>query len=186
MVTWTLPAVIKLTRVLPVYNNVVTRKWYIQPYAAADGAAAGLELLPGVERLLTTLAARDDTVVALVTGNLEPIAWTKMRRLGIYQHFTAPGLGGFGSDHTLRGELVKIAAQRCAEALGVEVGARFHVGDTPNDVIAAEYAGAVALGVTTGVFSKEALEASAADREKCVVLDGLHDLDAVLRAFQLS
>jgi|AntAceMinimDraft_11_1070367.scaffolds.fasta_scaffold62875_1 hypothetical protein len=58
------------------------------------------------------LAARDDTVVALVTGNLEPIAWTKMRRLGIYQHFTAPGIGGFGSDHTLRGELVKIAVSQ--------------------------------------------------------------------------
>ena len=59
--------------------------------AASEEAAAGLELLPGVELLLKTLAARDDTVVALVTGNLEPIAWTKMRRLGIYQHFTAPG-----------------------------------------------------------------------------------------------
>ena len=46
-------------------------------------------------------------------------------------------------------ELVKIAADRCAAELGVEVGARFHVGDTPNDVIAAEYAGAAALGVTT-------------------------------------
>lgn len=37
-----------------------------------------------------------------------------------------------------------------------------------------------------GVFSKEELEASAVDRERCVVLDGLNDLDAVLRAFQLS
>mmetsp|Transcript_19490 Transcript_19490/g.31561 ORF Transcript_19490/g.31561 Transcript_19490/m.31561 type:complete len:281 (+) Transcript_19490:49-891(+) len=153
---------------------------------AEDNAAAGLELLPGVERLLQTLAARDDTVVALVTGNLEPIAWTKMRRLGIYQHFTAPGIGGFGSDHTLRGELVKIAADRCAKELGVEVGPRFHVGDTPNDVIAAEFAGAVALGVTTGIFSKEELEASATEKEKCVVLDGLNDLDAVLKAFQLA
>ena len=153
--------------------------------AAADDAAAGLELLPGVERLLETLAAREDTIVALVTGNLEPIAWTKMRRLGIYKHFTPPGLGGFGSDHTLRGELVKIAAERCAAELGVEVGDRFHVGDTPNDVIAAEYAGAVALGVTTGVFGKEELEAAAKEKENRVVLDGLNDLDAVLAAFKL-
>jgi len=109
-----------------------------------------------------------------------------MRRLGIHQHFTRPGLGGFGSDHTLRGELVKIAADRCAKELGVAVGARFHVGDTPNDVIAAEYAGAVALGVTTGIFTREALEDSAVDKGRCVVMDGLHDTAAVLRAFQLK
>ena len=88
--------------------------------------------------LLVTLAAREDVVVALVTGNLEQIAWTKMRRLGIYEHFTAPGLGGFGSDHTLRGELVKIAAVRTAEELGVEVGARFHVG-MAGDCLLIEY-----------------------------------------------
>ena len=73
-------------------------------FAAANetDAAEGLEILPGVQTLLETLAARDDCVVALVTGNLEPIAWTKMRRLGIRHLFTAPGLGGFGSDHVDR------------------------------------------------------------------------------------
>lgn len=154
--------------------------------SASEEAAAGLELLPGVKELLETLAARDDVVVALVTGNLEPIAWTKMRRLGIHRHFTSPGVGGFGSDHTLRGELVKIAADRCAETLGVEVGATIHVGDTPNDVVAAGYAGAAALGVTTGVFTREQLEAAVQGGAKCVVLDGLADLPAVLEALELK
>ena len=39
---------------------------------------------------------------------------------------------------------------------------------------------------TTGVFSKEELEASAVEKEKCVVLDGLNDLEAVLKAFELA
>ena len=50
----------------------------------------------------------------------------------------------------------------------------------------ANIAGALAIGVTTGIFSKEELEASATEKEKCVVLDGLNDLDAVLKAFQLA
>jgi HAD-hyrolase-like len=39
------------------------------------------------------------------------------------------------------------------------VVARFHVGDTPMDLQAAEMAGAVGVGVTTGIYSKEELEA---------------------------
>lgn len=41
------------------------------------------------------------------------------------------------------------------------------------------------VGVTTGVFGKEELEAAVVERDRCVVLDGLSDLDAVLRAFHL-
>lgn len=35
----------------------------------------------------------------LVTGNLEPIGWAKMRALGIEPLFTRPLFGGFGTDH---------------------------------------------------------------------------------------
>ena len=161
-------------------------------FAAANeaDAAQGLEILPGVETLLQTLAARDDCVVALVTGNLEPIAWTKMRRLGIRHLFTAPGLGGFGSDHVDRAELVAIAERRCAEAIGAPPGTfanRVHFGDTPNDVKAAQKAGAFALGLTTGVFSRDELEACVADAPgRGVVMDGLEDTKAVLEACGLA
>ena len=53
-------------------------------------AANGLELLPGVRELLETLAARTDVVVGLVTGNLAPIAWAKMRALKIDRLFSRP------------------------------------------------------------------------------------------------
>ena len=51
-------------------------------------AGLGLEILPGVEKLLQTLSERENIIVALVTGNLEPIAWRKMDTLGIKKYFT--------------------------------------------------------------------------------------------------
>jgi hypothetical protein len=45
------------------------------------------------------LQARPDVATCLVTGNLEPIGWGKMRALGIEHLFTQPRFGGFGSDH---------------------------------------------------------------------------------------
>ena len=76
--------------------------------------------------------------------------------------------------------------ERCEE-LGAEVGAAVHVGDTPNDVKAAEFGGAKATGVTTGVFDADALLRAAGDNKANVtVMDGLTDVDAVLRACGLA
>ncbi len=75
--------------------------------------------------------ARNDVLTCLVTGNLEPIGWGKMRALGLLPYFSEPRFGGFGSDHcsgnTLeswrdREELVRIAAARAkSSAKGAHV-----------------------------------------------------------------
>ena len=84
----------------------------------------------------------------------------------------------FGSDHTDRCELVKLVAVRAAESHGW-AGRHWHVGDTPNDITAAEGGGATALGLTTGVFSQLQLRQSA-QLSSTVILDGLSDVSAVL------
>ena len=61
--------------------------------------------------LLARLAAREDTLLALVTGNFEPIARMKLRSAGIGRFF-ARGQGGFGSDHEDRTMLPAIARRR--------------------------------------------------------------------------
>ncbi|CAI5494554.1 unnamed protein product, partial [Closterium sp. Naga37s-1] len=66
-----------------------------------------------------------------VTGNLEAIAWLKMAGLEVASLFTAPRIGGFGSDHMDRGELVRIARQRAEERIaGPPFRLHAHVGDT--------------------------------------------------------
>uniref|UniRef100_A0A803M6W5 Uncharacterized protein n=1 Tax=Chenopodium quinoa TaxID=63459 RepID=A0A803M6W5_CHEQI len=93
-----------------------------------------------------------------VTGNLEETAWMKLDALGIKKYFSVPHFGGFGSDHMDRGHLIKIAAERAENLYPGKFDSRLHVGDTPNDIIAAECEGALAIGVCTGIFRKEELE----------------------------
>jgi phosphoglycolate phosphatase-like HAD superfamily hydrolase len=147
-------------------------------------------------RAPTPMQARDDVLACLVTGNMQPIGWAKMEALGIRHLFTQPPFGGFGSDFCSgdvpadivdswrdRAELVRVAARRAEELFPGGIGARFHVGDAPMDVLAAEAAGAVAVGVTTGIYSRETLAGAG---ERVVVLDGLADLEKVLQVLQLS
>ncbi|KAK1294945.1 hypothetical protein QJS10_CPA16g00290 [Acorus calamus] len=144
----------------------------------------GLQVLPGVVSLLESLSSKENVAIGLVTGNLEDIAWLKMEGLGLRKYFTVPNFGGFGSDHTDRGHLVKIAAERAEKQIAGGFNLRVHVGDTPNDIRAAEFGGALAIGVCTGIFSKEDLES--ASTGKAVILAGLADDKAFMSLLGLE
>lgn len=109
---------------------------------------------PGVRRLLRQLQRRG-VPCGLVTGNLERIAWTKMRHAGLDAFFS---LGAFSGDGPTRSSLIRLAAARARRAGLVRRGARIvYVGDHPNDILAARDAGARIVAVGTGVVSGEAL-----------------------------
>jgi phosphoglycolate phosphatase len=83
--------------------------------------------IPAHKKLLWRAQAYDHVYTGLVTGNLEPIGWSKMEALGILGLFSNPYFGGFGSDFCSgdtvdtwkdRGELVRIAARRCDDLHG--------------------------------------------------------------------
>ena len=79
---------------------------------------------------------------------------------------------------------VKIAYARATSFFpDVTITARFHVGDTPNDILAAENGGATAVGVCTGIFDASAL--SATSKKSALILPNLSDLANVLMAFDL-
>ncbi|XP_021747870.1 uncharacterized protein LOC110713729 [Chenopodium quinoa] len=118
-----------------------------------------------------------------VTGNLEEVAWMKMEGLGIEKYFSVPHIGGFGSDHIDRGHLVKIAAERAEKLFPGKFDLRVHVGDTPNDIRAAEFGGALAIGVCTGIFGKEELDP--ASTGGAVVLQNLSDCESFLNLLGL-
>jgi phosphoglycolate phosphatase len=158
-------------------------------YCAAREASIGVQVLPGVSALLAALAARPDTLLGLVTGNLQPICMMKLRRSGLGGMFS---LGGFGSDHVLRGELIRIALTRAREAYpGLDVAAAtvVHVGDTPNDLAAAAYAGVRGVGVATGIMSVAELVAAAAEcgpAFRHIVVPGLEDASALADIFGIT
>ncbi|MGC8758504.1 MAG: HAD family hydrolase [Bryobacteraceae bacterium] len=105
---------------------------------------------PGVRRLLRALARRG-VPCGLVTGNLERIAWTKMRRAGLDGFFR---LGAFSGDGPSRAALLRTAISRARRAGLIASAARaVYVGDHPNDIRAAREAGVRIVAVGTGVVS---------------------------------
>lgn len=99
--------------------------------------------------------------VGLGTGNVRLGAEVKLSRVGLHESFS---FGGFGSDAEVRVEVLRIGAERGAEALGVPRSECrvVVIGDTPKDVAAAQGIGAECIGVATGSFSVAALMASGA------------------------
>jgi phosphoglycolate phosphatase len=121
---------------------------------------------PGVPDVLDALAKRDDTRLALLTGNLEPIARLKIGRAGL-GHFFEPGQGGFGSDHEDRTELPAIARRRAGHYPRAKTVV---IGDTPRDIACARADGVRCIAVATGPYGPD--ELAKAD----VVLRSAHEL----------
>jgi phosphoglycolate phosphatase-like HAD superfamily hydrolase len=107
------------------------------------------------------LGTRQGAAIGLGTGNLRAGAKIKLDRVDLHGHFS---FGGFGCDAEARVELIRIGAERGAQALGVPVSECrvVVIGDTPKDVAAALGIGAEAVGVGTGRFTPDELRASGA------------------------
>jgi phosphoglycolate phosphatase len=110
--------------------------------------------------------------LALVTGNLEPIARRKLALRGLGDAFP-DGQGGFGSDGEDRAELVRIARERAGSPPRAET---VLVGDTPNDVAAGLTAGVRVIGVANERYPRDVLLAGGAD----AVVEELEELEPLL------
>ena len=109
----------------------------------------GMRLLPGVEELLERLAERRDLTVALLTGNWEPGARTKLSRFDLNRFFP---FGAFGSDATDRDDLPPVALERALRHTGraFRPEETLIIGDSVHDVGCAHAHGIPALAVATG------------------------------------
>lgn len=112
-----------------------------------------IPILSGVKDLLESLE-ENGILLGLITGNLEPIAWGKMKSIHLDHFFK---LGGFGSDNINRTELVKIAVQKARNDFNFN-GTTFVVGDTPRDIKAGFEADAKTIAVATGTYSMQELK----------------------------
>lgn len=131
-------------------------------------------VLDGVEDLLNALE-KNNVLMGLVTGNLEPIGRGKMEKLNLNHFFK---VGGFGNEHINRTELVKIAIEKAQSNFGFIFSNNvFLFGDTPQDINAGKEAGIISIGVATGIYSKEQLKNAGAS----VVLDDLTKTDFIIK-----
>lgn len=136
------------------------------------------ELLPGVRETLEALDRHPRYRSALLTGNIESMAYLKMELVGLEQFFTLPG--AFGDESHNRRDLPALAAERIRKHLELDLAPEqfIVIGDTPNDIDCARHFGARAVAVGTGRFySNEEVLQHAPDK----FLPDLVNVEAVIK-----
>lgn len=124
--------------------------------AEADRAAAWWRVRDRAVPVLRSL--RDSGhVVAVLSGNLEPIARSKLRRMGL-EALVEPRQGAYGSEHEVRAELVALARRRAGSRREPWPPERtVIVGDTPGHIAAATADGCRAVVFASERFDRRAL-----------------------------
>ena len=136
---------------------------------------------PGVVAALEDLAQRR-AVQTLVTGNLRSIAQRKVTAVGLERHLRFE-LGGYGSDHHVRAELVRLARTRLEDGGHVVDAERtWVIGDTPRDLLCARANGVRCILVATGTCTYDELVDLGAD----AVFEDLADTAALLKVMSLD
>ena len=136
------------------------------------------EVLPGARETLQAVADHPRYQSALVTGNIESMAYLQMQLMGLDQFFTLPG--AFGDESHNRRDLPARAAERIRKHLQLDLAPEkfIVIGDTPNDIDCARHFGARAVAVGTGrSYSREEMLACKPD----ALLPDLSDTDLVLK-----
>lgn len=126
------------------------------------GDGSRVTVLPGIAEVVRALAARDDALVGLLTGNIEAGARVKLRPTGLVPLFR---VGAYGSDSMDRRRLPAVACERARALARREFPFErvTIIGDTPLDVDCARACGAVAVAVATGQHAAGELAACAPD-----------------------
>jgi phosphoglycolate phosphatase len=132
-------------------------------------------VLPGVAEILERMHAKEDRVLALLTGNLQRGAELKLRRYGLWDYFE---FGAFADDHHDRNELGPFARTRACERHDFDFPphAIDVIGDTAHDIACGKAIGARTIAVATGSSTVEELTAHQPD----FVFQDLSDVEAVI------
>jgi len=145
--------------------------------ARAHEVSARGAVLPGIAELLPRLAADDDVVQTVLTGNIAPNARVKVAAFGLDRWLNLE-MGAFGSDDRNRNALVPVAVAKVEAAGGRRFGPDevWVVGDSPNDLACARAAGVRCLLVATGRPTFEELRTLHPD----VLRRDLSDVDEIV------
>ncbi len=112
-----------------------------------NAAAIRVEVCPDIPQLLARLHAAGK-LLGVVSGNLEPIGWAKIRAAGLRQYFS---FGCFSGDHEAREDIFRQGLGEVRRRLGPAATACI-IGDTPSDIQAARRVGLPIIAVATGIF----------------------------------
>jgi phosphoglycolate phosphatase len=107
----------------------------------------------GIPQVLEMLH-RSGKLVGVASGNLESVGWHKIEATGLRSYFR---FGVFCDHHEQRVGVFSRGIAEVRTRLGDEATACF-VGDTPQDILAAQQAGGRIISVCTGIYKRKELE----------------------------
>lgn len=161
------------------YDELV--KTYYEYFAEELPQSEKFRLMPGVEKLLGLLSARENIFLGVATGNFEDPAWRKLDQAGFRNYFK---FGGFGSDGRNREILTQKALERALEHIEgpIEEVETYVIGDTLHDIAAGKAMGAKTIAVATGSTSFETLAGAKPSR----VFEDFSDCALVLESLEIK
>jgi phosphoglycolate phosphatase len=136
-------------------------------------------VLPGAREALSELGRVPGIYQSVLSGNIRPNAFGKLSAFYLEPYIDFD-IGGYGSDDSVRANLVRVAQSRATAKLhqAFDVSNTVVIGDTPRDVQAGRQGGAYVIAVASGEDSVERLSDEGAD----VVFADLADTRAVIDA----
>ncbi|HYI12238.1 MAG TPA: HAD family hydrolase [Thermoanaerobaculia bacterium] len=159
-------------------DTEMPRLWELYLGALERNATPGrVKVMPGIPELVGALEQRDDVVLALLTGNIEPGARLKLGGGNLNEYFP---FGAFGSDSADRTQLPPIAVRRASERLDMHFSGSdvVIIGDSIYDVRCGVPYNATTIAVASGKTPAETLRAE----NPTHFFENVEDLDTVLQA----
>ncbi|BAW30895.1 MAG TPA: HAD family hydrolase [Methanothermobacter sp.] len=139
------------------FNNIMERIVY---HYKKNVKREKIKPLNGTSQLLETLEDMG-TPMGIVTGNIEDIAWIKLKKAKFKKYFN---FGGFGNEGCQRSTILQLALKRAEKTLNkINPKKTILVGDTPRDMQAGKKVGTLTVGVATGDFTIGELKEAGAD-----------------------
>jgi phosphoglycolate phosphatase len=129
---------------------------------AANASNIIADVCPSIPAVLADLRAQGK-LLAVASGNLESVGWQKIEAAGLREFFS---FGCFSDQHEARWEIFHNGVIQARKKLGAEASVCF-VGDTPEDIQAAQRVKAHIIAVGTGIFSFQELASHGPDLCVC-------------------
>jgi phosphoglycolate phosphatase len=133
--------------------------------------------LPGIPRILETVAQGGTIAQGLLTGNLQRGAAIKLGHFNLWRYFQ---FGAYADDSELRNDLGPHAVRRANDHHRATFNAErvFVIGDTPHDIECGKAIGAQTIAVATGRHSASVLRG----HQPWAVYENLEDAAGFLQA----
>ncbi len=138
-----------------------------------------IQLLPGVEEILSNSENLNKFYHVLGTGNLEKGARIKLNSHDLNKFFTT---GGFGDENLQRWEIISKAISEAEKCFDIEFKKEniYVIGDTPFDIESGKILGVKTIAVATGSHTFEELIKNKAD----FTFESLEDTARFLQIFE--